>query len=292
MNTVQDNFLTIRAGTRLLSLRQPLVMGIINVTPDSFYSASRIEGSEHLRRRVRQMLSEGVDIIDLGGYSSRPGAADVSAEEEYGRLASALEIVREEAPDAILSVDTFRADVARKCVKNSGVQIINDIGGGTLDSSMFETVAELKVAYVLMHTRGNPSTMNSFTDYNDVTADVLSDLAFKAYKLRELGVCDIILDPGFGFAKTTRQNFRLLDNLQVFRETGMPVIVGLSRKSMIWKTLKESPEEALEGTTALNMVALTKGADILRVHDVKAAKDCVKLYCALREASGVETCGK
>ena len=272
-------------------LDSPKVMGIINATPDSFYSGSRnlmTSGSrdnalEELTRRVKtrveEMLEAGADCIDIGGYSSRPGCDDISAEEEYTRLCYALEGARQAGGDTlIISVDTFRADVARKCVEQWGVGIINDIGGGTLDNDMFATVADLKVAYVLMHLRGTPQTMTTLTDYEDVTRDVISDLAFKADKLHSLGVADIILDPGFGFAKTVDQNFRLLNDLEEFRHTGLPILAGISRKSMIWRALDITPEESLNGTTALNMAALMKGADILRVHDVKEARQCVALY--------------
>ena len=276
-------------------LDSPKVMGIINATPDSFYSGSRNlmtvgsrdnalqELTRRVTTRVEEMLEAGADCIDIGGYSSRPGCEDISAEEEYTRLCYALEGARQAGGDTlIISVDTFRADVARKCVEQWGVGIINDIGGGTLDNDMFATVADLKVAYVLMHLRGTPQTMTTLTDYEDVTRDVISDLAFKADKLHSLGVADIILDPGFGFAKTVDQNFRLLNDLEEFRYIGLPILAGISRKSMIWRALDITPEESLNGTTALNMAALMKGADILRVHDVKEARQCVALYKKLK----------
>ncbi len=256
----------------------PKVMGIINTTPDSFFSRSRTPESNAIAERVERMIEEGVDYFDVGGYSSRPGASDISADEEYSRLAPALEIIRKISPETPVSVDTFRASVARKCIEDWNVEIINDISGGTLDPEMWGTVAEAGVAYILMHLRGTPATMQQFTDYKDVVAEVLSDLAFKIASLRQLGVSDIIIDPGFGFAKTVEQNFTLLSKLKVFRETGCPILAGLSRKSMIWKTLGSSPEDALNGTTALNMAALMNGADILRVHDVAEARECVKLF--------------
>lgn len=228
--------------------------------------------------RALRMIEEGADFLDIGGYSSRPGCDDVSAEEEYSRLAMALEQVRGVAPDAVISVDTFRASVARRCVEEWNVQIINDIGGGTLDPDMFATVAELGVAYVLMHMRGTPETMTSMTDYADVTAEVVSDLAFKLAELHQLGVADVIVDPGFGFAKTMEQNFELLGHLEEFRILDCPVLAGLSRKSMIWRTLGCTPEESLNGTTVLNTLALDRGASILRVHDVKAAREAVALH--------------
>ena len=255
----------------------PKVMGIVNVTPDSFFSQSRTEGRDVIRERVARMRGEGADILDIGGYSTRPGAADVSPDEEYSRLARALEVVREVWPDAPVSVDTFRASVARRCVEEWGVAIVNDVSGGTLDPEMWPVVAGLRVAYVLMHMRGTPQTMQSLTDYADVTADVVTDLARKVYELRGLGVNDIIIDPGFCFAKTPSQNFRLLDELGEFCRMGMPVLAGLSRKSMIWRTLGISPEESIEGTVALNAIALDRGADILRVHDVLPAVHAVRL---------------
>lgn len=265
---------------RLFTADRPLVMGIVNVTPDSFFAASRVDG-DGLLSRVAVMIDEGADILDIGGYSTRPGAAEVSADEELARLLPAVNRVREAYPDAIISVDTFRADVARKCVE-AGADIINDIGGGDLDPDMFATVADLKVPYVLMHMRGTPADMQSRTDYDDVAADVLRDLAFKTDRLHQMGVCDVIVDPGFGFAKNVDQNFRLLASLRAFRSLGCAVLAGLSRKTMVWKELGITPDEALNGTTAVNMVALLNGADILRVHDVKEAAQTVRLFEAYK----------
>lgn len=273
--------LTINIKGRLMDFRIPKVMGIINVTPDSFYSGSRTPGDSEILGRVLQLKEEGADILDLGGYSSRPGAEDVSAEEEYSRLARGLEVVRREWEDVPVSIDTFRACVARRCVEEWGVDIINDISGGTLDPAMWETVADLRVAYVLMHMRGTPATMQELTDYADVTAEVITDLSRKVYELRGLGVNDIIIDPGFGFAKTASQNFRLLNELGEFCRMGMPVLAGLSRKSMIWRTLGITPEESYEGTVALDAIAVDRGADILRVHDVRAARQTVELLSRL-----------
>lgn len=273
---MEDN-LFINVGGNLMDFRSPKVMGIVNVTPDSFYGGSRVETAEAVRRRVAEMRSDGADIIDIGGFSSRPGASDVSPEEEYNRLAGGLEAVRIEWPEAIVSVDTFRAEVARRCVEEWDVAIVNDIGGGTLDPDMWDTVAELGVAYVLMHMRGTPATMTGLSDYGDVTAEVLSDLAFKLAKLREAGVADVIIDPGFGFAKTVEQNYRLLADLREFRVLGAPLLAGLSRKTMIWKTLGVTADEARDGTIALDTVALMNGADILRVHDVRPAVETIKL---------------
>lgn len=278
-------FKSINIGGRLMEFDRPKVMGIINVTPDSFYSGSRTPGCAAIERRAVEMVEQGVDIFDIGGYSTRPGADEISPEEEYGRLDRGLEVLRRVAPEVPISVDTFRAGVARKCVENWGVEIINDIAGGTLDPDMFDTIADLKVAYVLMHTRGTPATMQQLTDYGDVTAEVLSDLMAKVRQLRLLGVNDIILDPGFGFAKTVDQNFRLLAELKVFVDTGLPVLAGLSRKSMIWRSLGTTPAESLTGTTVLDTVALMAGADILRVHDVCDAKENVLLIEKLRNNS-------
>lgn len=265
---------------RLFTADRPLVMGIVNVTPDSFFAASRVDG-DGLLSRVAVMIDEGADILDIGGYSTRPGAAEVSADEELARLLPAVNRVREAYPDVIISVDTFRADVARKCVE-AGANIINDIGGGDLDPDMFATVADLKVPYVMMHMRGTPADMQSRTDYDDVAADVLRDLAFKTDRLHQMGVCDVVVDPGFGFAKNVDQNFRLLASLRAFRSLGCAVLAGLSRKTMVWKELGITPDEALNGTTAVNMIALLNGADILRVHDVKEAVQTVRLFEAYR----------
>ncbi len=279
--------LTINIKGRLITFDTPKVMGIVNVTPDSFYSGSRTQGRDEIKDRVMTLVGEGADILDLGGYSSRPGADDVSAEEEYSRLAAGLEVVKEVAPDVPVSIDTFRAAVARKCVEEWGADIINDISGGTLDPDMWHTVADLRVAYVLMHTRGTPATMQSLTDYADVTADIITDLAKKVYELRGLGVNDIIIDPGFGFAKTVEQNFRLLDELGEFCKMGMPVLAGLSRKTMIWKTLGITPGESLDGTIALDAIALDRGADIVRVHDVAPAVATARLMAVMRKVRGI-----
>ncbi len=269
-----------------MDFRVPKVMGIVNATPDSFYKGSRTSSAADIRTRVAGMVADGVDILDVGGYSSRPGATDVSATEEYSRLAVALEVIRDVAPDIPVSVDTFRASVARRCVEEWNVDIINDIGGGTLDPEIQQAVADMRVAYVLMHLRGNPSTMQSLTDYADVTAEVITDLAKKTYELRGMGVNDIIIDPGFGFAKTVEQNFRLLDELGEFVKMGMPVLAGISRKTMIWRTLGITPDESLDGTVALDAIAIDRGANIIRVHDVRPAVQTVRLMTALRESRG------
>lgn len=272
---------SINIGGRLMTIDRPQVMGILNVTPDSFYSGSRCGVDEAvIRGRVRQMLDEGADMIDIGGYSSRSGADDISPEEELERLRTGLKIIAEEDPDMIVSVDTFRADVARRCVEECGAHIINDISGGDLDSDMFATVASLHVPYILMHMRGTPATMTRLTDYECVTADVIKDLQAKACKLRLLGVNDIIIDPGFGFSKTVEQNYELMRNLNEFINMNFPILVGISRKSMIYRLLGTSAEEALNGTTVLNTMAALQGSHILRVHDVKAAVETVKIVAA------------
>lgn len=274
---------SINIGGRLVEIDRPQVMGILNVTPDSFYSGSRCGVDEEvIRHRVRQMVAEGADMIDIGGYSSRPGACDISPEEEYSRLSTGLRIIHEEAPEGmIVSVDTFRAGVARRCVEECGAHIINDISGGDLDSNMYATVAELRVPYILMHMRGTPATMNKLTQYECVTADVIKDLQAKAFHLRQLGVNDIIIDPGFGFSKTVEQNYEMMRDLGEFLAMDYPVLVGISRKSMIYRLLGTSPEEALNGTTVLNTIAALSGAHILRVHDVKEAVEAVTIVGAM-----------
>ena len=278
--------LTINIRGRLMDFSRPKVMGIINVTPDSFYSQSRTFSQDAIARRLDGMLAEGADIIDIGGYSTRPGADPVSPEEEYSRLALALETVRKRHPETVVSIDTFRAEVARRCVEDWQADIINDIGGGTLDPEMWPTVADLKVPYILMHMRGTPQTMQSMTDYEDVAADVISDLAHKAARLHALGVADGIIDPGYGFAKTIDQNYRLLAAIPEFRKMRMPVLVGISHKTMIWRPLGITPEESTLPTVALDAMALQLGADIVRVHEVLPAVQTVKMLGLLRRNSG------
>lgn len=277
---------TLRINNQLTTLDRPLVMGILNVTPDSFFAASRTSATdaEQLRLRVRNMLEEGADIIDIGAYSTRPGADEVSADEEMRRLATALDIVRQEAPDAWLSVDTFRAEIAQNCVRDYGVNLVNDISGGTLDRAMFHTVARLGVPYVLMHLQGTPRTMQLNPHYDDPVAEVIEWLARRAQRLRELGAHDIILDPGFGFGKTLEHNYALLDKLDYFHELELPLLVGVSRKSMIYRLLETDPDRALNGTTVVNTIALLKGAHILRVHDVRAAVEAVRIVETMRAA--------
>jgi len=273
---------TINAGGSLIDFTIPRVMGILNITPDSFYQGSRTPGADDALRRAEKLLSDGAAMLDIGAYSTRPGATEVSAEEEIGRIVPVIQALVSEFPTAILSVDTFRASVARASVE-AGAHIINDISGGDLDPQMFETVAALRVPYILMHMRGTPQTMTSMSGYDDIFREVLSYFAARIARLKELHVHDIILDPGFGFAKNAAENFELLNQMEKFSVCGLPVLAGLSRKRTIWQTLGVSSEEALNGTTVLNTVALQKGASILRVHDVKEAVEAVKLIECLKQ---------
>ena len=276
---------TLNVSGKLLEVDSPIVMGILNATPDSFYSGSRCDSDEAVRMRVRQIVSEGGRIIDVGGYSSRPMADDVAPEDEWRRLSAALRIVRDEVPGAIVSVDTFRASIAERCVGEYGVDIVNDISSGQLDRAMIPTVARLKVPYVMMHMRGNPHTMQDFTDYGDVAADVMRFLGDRMKEAAYAGISDIILDPGFGFSKTLDQNYELLARMELLRELGYPLLVGVSRKSMVYKLLGTSPEQSLNATTAVNTLALLKGASILRVHDVREAVEAVAVVEKFREES-------
>ena len=268
---------TINAGGTLMDLSVPQVMGILNVTPDSFYAQSRKQTDEDIETRTRQILDEGADMIDIGAYSSRPGADDVSPQQEMERLRHALAILRRVAPEAVVSVDTFRADVARMCVEEYGVQIVNDISGGELDKEMFPTVASLGVPYILMHMKGNPQNMQQAPHYDDLLTEMLRYFATRIHRLHEMGVKDIILDPGFGFAKTLQHNYELMHRLEDLHVLGLPMLVGISRKSMIYRLLGGTPQDALNGTTVLNTIALQKGAAILRVHDVREAVECVRI---------------
>ena len=268
---------------RLVTIDHPWVMGIVNITPDSFYSGSRITDEHALEERVGQMLADGADVIDVGACSTRPGSQSVDAHGEMGRLQWALAVIRRVAPDAVISVDTYRAEVAKRCVEEWGADIINDISGGTIDGEMFSTIARLRVPYVLMHMRGTPETMSTLTDYDDVTADVLEWMGRRIDRLRQSGVDDIIVDPGFGFAKTLEQNYELLARLEAFHALEAPILVGISRKRMIYMPLETTPEAALNGTTVINTMALMQGAHILRVHDVRAAVEAVRLVSLMRE---------
>lgn len=265
------------AGT-LHEFHRPAVMGIVNVTPDSFYARSRTMTEKAIHDNVSKMLSDGVDIIDIGGYSSRPGAEDVTSREELHRLATGMRIIREISTDIPVSVDTFRANVAKAAILELGADIINDISGGTADPMMDSTIADLNVPFIMMHMRGTPTTMQQLTDYDDVTAEVLEFFSRRVERLHLLGVNDIILDPGFGFAKTVDQNYELMARLPLLsNELGLPLLTGISRKSMIYRPLGITPEESLEGTVALNTIALMSGASIIRVHDVKAARQAVEI---------------
>ena len=269
--------LFINVNGKLMDLSQPQVMGILNVTPDSFYAGSRGVAERDIIDRLRQMTDEGASIIDIGAYSSRPDADDVSTEEEMARLRHALNLVRQHQPDAVVSVDTFRADVARMCVEEYGVAMVNDISAGEMDDEMFPTIARLGVPYIAMHMKGTPQTMQINPQYEHFLKEIFYFFSEKVQKLRDLGVKDIIIDPGFGFGKTIEHNYQLMNHLEEFKLFGLPLLVGISRKSMIYKLLGTTPEEALNGTTVLNTIALQKGAHILRVHDVKAAVEAVKI---------------
>lgn len=268
---------SININGELLDFSTPLVMGILNVTPDSFYSGSRKQSEEEIVSRVRQILEEGGKIVDIGGQSTTPTSTLIPAKEELKRLEPTLRLVRKEFPNTILSIDTFYSEVAGPAVEKYGVNIINDISGGQIDDNMFETVARLNVPYILMHMRGTPQTMQQHTHYDNFIQDILYYFSEKISKLNLLGVNDIIIDPGFGFSKTTDQNYQLMAYLKYFNIFDVPILVGISRKSMIYKLLECTPQESLNGTSALNTFALLSGANILRVHDVKEAVECVKI---------------
>ncbi|HZW77995.1 MAG TPA: dihydropteroate synthase [Flavobacteriaceae bacterium] len=260
----------------LVDLSTPKVMGIVNVTPDSFYDGGKSFSSENILRQTGRMLDEGATFIDIGGYSSRPGATDIAVSEETERVLRAIELILHHFPETIISIDTFRSEVARAAI-HAGAAVINDISGGDLDARMMETVAELNVPFIMMHMRGNPKTMTRLTDYQNVTIDVIRNLSDKVRKAHAVGINDVVIDPGFGFAKTAAQSFELMRNLELFRCFEVPLLTGISRKSFIYKTLEISPNDALNGTTCMNTVALIKGSSILRVHDVKEAVQCIKL---------------
>ncbi|WP_339607464.1 dihydropteroate synthase [uncultured Roseivirga sp.] len=271
---------TLNLRGNLVSLDTPAVMGILNITPDSFYSLGRQNTEKEILSAAENMLAEGALILDIGGYSSRPNAEDISTEFETDRISKALALIVKEFPEVYISIDTFRSSVAKVAI-DQGACIINDISGGTLDTNMFETVAKLNVPYIMMHMRGTPQDMVQHTDYENLLKQMTLFFSERVEKLRILGVKDIILDPGFGFAKTAKQSYEILRNLDYFKGMRLPLLAGLSRKSMIYRTLDISAEEALNGTTALNMAALINGASLLRVHDVKAAVETVQLYKAI-----------
>ncbi|MEP6806793.1 MAG: dihydropteroate synthase [Flavobacterium sp.] len=262
---------------KLIDLSIPKVMGILNVTPNSFFDGGKYKNEDEIVSQVSKMLSQGATFIDIGAYSSKPSAEFVSEKEEIERIVPAIELILKHFPEALLSIDTFRAQVAKASIE-SGAAIINDIAAGELDDKMFEVIAKYNVPYIMMHMRGNPQTMQSLTQYEDIVKEMLFYFSEKVKKARSLGINDLILDPGFGFAKTTDQNYEVLQKMELFNLLELPVLAGVSRKSMIYKTLNSTAQEALNGTTVLNTIALTKGAKILRVHDVKEAMECVTLF--------------
>lgn len=268
---------TINIKGKLVELNKPLVMGILNVTPDSFYEESRLQSEKAIIARVQQIISEGGSIIDIGAQSSNPNSPFLSPQVEIERLDFALQNINREFSDLTISVDTFHSEVARFCIKEHGVAIINDVSGGSIDPKVFETVAELNVPYILMHMRGTPQTMQQMTDYNNFIQEIFYYFSEKVAQLNQLGVNDIIIDPGFGFSKTLEQNYELLASLQGFSIFDLPLLVGISRKSMIYKFLETTPAESLNGTSVLNTFALQNGANILRVHDVKEAVEAVRI---------------
>lgn len=282
---IDKSMMCMNVKGQLMDFTSPVIMGILNITPDSFYPGSRYQNEDEIIRRIHQLKEEKADIIDIGGYSSRPNAVFVDENEEMRRLDSGLSILLREYPEAIVSVDTFRSAVAKKCVENFGVAMINDISAGELDEKMFDTVADLKVPYIIMHMRGTPQTMMQDTHYDYFQQEIFLYFAKKVEELRLKGVNDIILDPGFGFSKTLDQNYAMLDFLDEFEIFGLPLLIGVSRKTMIRKVLECEPEDSLNGTVILNTIALTKGADIIRVHDVKEAVQMVKLYNKTKSAA-------
>lgn len=269
--------MTINCKGKILNFDSPIVMGILNITPDSFYDGNTLFSDKDILLRAEKMLKDGASIIDIGGYSSRPGAKEISTEEEINRIVNPIKLITKEFPESIISIDTFRGKVAQEAI-NCGASLVNDISAGDDDATMFDVVKQNQVPYIIMHKQGTPKNMQDSPQYKDVVGDVFKYLTNKVNELNKMGINDIIIDPGFGFGKTISHNFELLNNLKNFELLNVPVLVGLSRKSMIYKSLDSSPIEALNGTTALNMAALQNGANILRVHDVKEAMECVKLF--------------
>lgn len=268
--------MTINLNGNLMDLSTPKIMGILNVTPDSFYDGGMFDSNKKILDHVEKMLTDGADIIDVGGYSSRPGAKEVKLKDEIKRVVPTIELIKKEFNETTISVDTFRSEVALQAV-NSGASIINDISGGDLDPNMFNCVAELNVPYIIMHMQGNPKNMQNNPLYENVIVEIIENLSKKVFEATEAGVIDVIIDPGFGFGKTIEHNYKILSELSFFKELDCPILVGLSRKSMIYSLLEEKPENVLNGTTCLNTVSILNGANILRVHDVKEAKEVVKL---------------
>ncbi|MEJ2113364.1 MAG: dihydropteroate synthase [Flavobacteriaceae bacterium] len=268
--------MTINCKGKLIDLSTPHVMGILNITPDSFYDGGKFNTEKNILTQVEKMLDEGATFIDVGAYSSRPSATHISEDEELKRILPMISLILKEFPEALLSIDTFRSQVAKFSIEN-GAALINDISAGNMDKNMFKIVAELKVPYIMMHMKGTPLTMQNYADYDNLVKDILFYFSEKIAEARKLGIIDLIADPGFGFAKTIDHNYKLLNKLEHFKMLELPILVGLSRKSMIYKTLSKTSNEALNGTTVLNTIALQKGAKILRVHDVKEAMECIKL---------------
>jgi len=274
---------TLRIRGKIIDLTTPKVMGILNVTPDSFYDGGLYNREIDLVKQAEKMLHDGTDFIDIGGYSSRPGAQDISSEEEWNRVKPAIQSIKKEFPFALISIDTFRSQIASRAI-NEGCDIVNDISAGQLDADMFRTVAALQVPYIIMHMRGTPQTMKEEVQYENLVYEIINYFHRIIDQLNQAGIKDVIIDPGFGFAKTSDQNFQLLNQLEQLHVLGKPVLAGLSRKSMIWKTLSTTPESALNGTTALNTVAILKGASILRVHDVREAVEVIKLIEKMKQS--------
>ncbi|NOU60027.1 dihydropteroate synthase [Marinifilum caeruleilacunae] len=275
----------IKCGNHSINFETPLVMGILNITPDSFFDGGNYTNESAIVSRAEKILSDGADIIDIGAFSTRPGAENVSADEELKRMAPAVKAIRKEFPEAILSIDTFRSSIARKIVQEYGDCMINDISGGTMDDEMFKTIGELKVPYIMMHIKGTPQTMQNDPTYQDLIGEIKTFFKERLKQLRNFGVEDIILDPGFGFGKTLDHNYEIVARLDEFANLNLPILAGLSRKSMIYKYLGGTPDTSLNGTTALNMICLENGASILRVHDVKEAVECVKLHNMIKSQS-------
>jgi dihydropteroate synthase len=276
--------MTLNCRGRLVDLSTPKIMGIINATPDSFYSKSRVATSNDLKIRIEQMIEDGVDIIDIGAYSSRPNAEHISQEEELNRLLPLVEFIKKEYPNLLVSIDTFRAKVADECIQR-GADLINDISGGQIEDELLEVIANKEVPYILMHMRGTPQTMMQYTQYEHLANELLLYFSKGIQKAKKAGIKDVIIDPGFGFSKTLEQNYQLLNNLELLNSLEAPLLIGISRKSMISKALNTTAEKSLNGTTALHMIALSKGAKILRVHDVKEAVECVKLHQLLNSSN-------
>lgn len=274
--------MTINCKGTLIDLKKPKVMGVLNITPDSFYDGGKYKDEASILKQAEKLLDEGATFVDLGAYSSRPGATDVSEKEELKRILPVVDLLISNFPDIYLSIDTFRSEVARRCLEN-GAAMINDISAGNMDPNMMQTISDFKVPYIMMHMKGNPQNMSKQTNYSKLLEDVLYYFSEKVALAKSFGINDIILDPGFGFAKTPSQSFSLLHHLNLFKTFGLPILVGLSRKSMIYKTLGINPSQALNGTTALNSFALSKGANILRVHDVKEAVECIELMQAVNQ---------